>query len=428
MPVCWKRVPGPSVCSAREPRGSTDSGVSHTRDGKIEIVAESGWSPATGNEHEIAVWFRASSGSVLECLLRERCRYCPVPIRFNGSLLSSPGPGILLGKSLVWGSGPDRLGQPSPPGAELDGAVWDCDRRPVLLSREFELEAFVPDPGFLGRGLQTTASIPECLVGPSRLILVQHGVSFEPIPLLDDFGCLVVMQAEEVPTDLSGLVAVDGDPRVARRLEWARFHLADLLALVERELAPSRALAPSGSFHYRSAEAIRARLTLLRRALRPEAPVARISELNREQRPGLLHPQPVRGSVSSVLDDEGQRSESPDASDERFVLMTLLGLMLIASLPILCFLWLPEPHRDPNFVPEPVVQHAPEAIPPEAHVPKPEAKHGASVPARSAPTVGESSVLSSQLSPWVAPCYREIHHAVASEKTGQLPVSSGDNL
>ena len=110
------------------------------------------------------------------------------------------------------------------------------------MRREFQLHSYAKTPQQISaaalngkKGLQAAACISEGLAGPSWLVLVQHGVTLEPVKLMDDFGCLVVMDACGLPKDLSSLVAING-PELKQRMEWAKNHLRDLLVLVETEL------------------------------------------------------------------------------------------------------------------------------------------------------------------------------------------------
>jgi hypothetical protein len=77
-------------------------------------------------------------------------------------------------------------------------------------------------------GAPALAFIPRALKGTSWLLLIQNGVALEPIELLEDFGCLVVLEAEGVAVDISGFRARDSD-QLNAMIRSAYSHLLELV-------------------------------------------------------------------------------------------------------------------------------------------------------------------------------------------------------
>ena len=64
------------------------------------------------------------------------------------------------------------------------------------------------------------------MCGESRLLLVQDGVTLEPVAVVNGFGSQVVLPAKGVQVDLTGLRARES-PELAERLALARTRLAE---------------------------------------------------------------------------------------------------------------------------------------------------------------------------------------------------------
>jgi len=79
---------------------------------------------------------------------------------------------------------------------------------------------------------------PLNISGESQLVLVRHGVSLNPIRLHEDFGCQVIMRADDVPVDLTLLQPRQG-PLVEARLGTALEELQAAAKTALWELPPA---------------------------------------------------------------------------------------------------------------------------------------------------------------------------------------------
>ena len=157
--------------------------------------------------------------------------FCPVPIRWHGNpvrAMSASFPGGVAG---LWPRSA-RLGERwILPEAEesarlrvpLSGAClpetalrWNQYSYDVLVRQGIEPSCTRPPVEGGGGGCkrrlsshtcQTALAIPLALKGPSWLVFVKHGITLDPIQLLDDFGCVVVMDGHDLPVDIAGLTA-----------------------------------------------------------------------------------------------------------------------------------------------------------------------------------------------------------------------------
>ena len=169
-----------------------------------------------------------------EDLLERRCRFSRLPIFLDGKPLGDPqGSGVLrLGELLA-----DQPGGPGfrirPRGRAcysrlLEADLWDPSHTPVFYRNSLSGHYISEHQSYSAKSF---ASIPLAMSGPTYLLAVKHGVTLEPLTLLEDCGCEVVVDADLVPLDLSFFAAREGE-----ELSQCRKQGLILLDLLAQEL------------------------------------------------------------------------------------------------------------------------------------------------------------------------------------------------
>ena len=175
-------------------------------------------------------------------LVLERCWHMPIQFRWDGHRLDQ------YGRPRMFSVGPGYFSEREPLLAELtrmpetrpealghvkSGRMLPTEAR-VLKHRWKRLYPVLYHIQTVGPPLRVC--IPQSPSGRSCLVPVQHGVTLDPVNLVEDFGCLVIVEVSGLPVDLSGF-----KPRRSEQLSVlqaeARGQLAELATAALQRVA-----------------------------------------------------------------------------------------------------------------------------------------------------------------------------------------------